>query len=68
MEGGCLSNAAVERSKQRLQRLPFIEKVEVETTPVPGSPDLVDVDFKVKEGLPGSSAAASAIRSRSRSC
>jgi len=53
MEGGYLSNAAVERSKQRLQRLPFIEKVEVETTPVPGTPDLVDVDFQVKEGLPG---------------
>ena len=53
MEGGYLSNAAVERSKQRLQRLPFIEKVDVETTPVPGTPDLVDVDFKVKEGLPG---------------
>jgi len=53
MEGGYLSNAAVERSKQRLQRLPFIEKVEVETTPVPGTPDLVDVDFQIKEGLPG---------------
>jgi len=53
MEGGYLSNAAVERSKLRLQRLPFIESVEVETTPVPGSPDLVDVDFKIKEGLPG---------------
>ena len=53
MEGGYLSNAAVERSKQRLQRLPFIESVEVETTPVPGTPDLVDVDFKIKEGLPG---------------
>ena len=45
MEGGYLSNAAVERSKLRLQRLPYIESVEVETTPVPGSPDLVDVDF-----------------------
>src|SRR5512144_3162097 len=53
LEGGYLSNAAVERSKQRLQRLPFIEKVEVETTPVPGTPDLVDVDFTLKEGLPG---------------
>jgi outer membrane protein insertion porin family len=53
MEGGYLSNAAVERSKLRLQRLPYIEKVEVETTPVPGSPDLVDVDFTIKEGLPG---------------
>jgi outer membrane protein insertion porin family len=53
MEGGYLSNAAVDRSKQRLQRLPFIEKVDVETNPVPGTPDLVDVDFTVKEGLPG---------------
>jgi len=53
MEGGYLSNAAVERSKLRLQRLPFIESVEVETNPVPGSPDLVDVEFKIKEGLPG---------------
>jgi outer membrane protein insertion porin family len=53
MEGGYLSNAAVERSKLRLQRLPYIEEVEVETKPVPGSPDLVDVDFKIKEGLPG---------------
>ena len=53
MEGGYLSNSAVERSKQRLQRLPFIEKVEVETNPVPGTPDLVDVAFDIKEGLPG---------------
>jgi outer membrane protein insertion porin family len=53
LEGSYLSNTAVERSKQRLQRLPFIEKVDVETTPVPGTPDLVDVDFTVKEGLPG---------------
>jgi outer membrane protein insertion porin family len=53
MEGGYLSNSAVERSKQRLQRLPFIETVEVETNPVPGTPDLVDVVYDVKEGLPG---------------
>jgi outer membrane protein insertion porin family len=53
MEGGYLSNSAVERSKQRLQRLPFIEKVEVETNPVAGTPDLVDVNYDIKEGLPG---------------
>jgi outer membrane protein insertion porin family len=53
LEGAYLSNAAVERSKIRLQRLPFVEEVEVETTPVPGTPDLVDVDFTLKEGLPG---------------
>ena len=53
LEGGWLSNAAVERSKERLQRLPYVEKVDYETTPVPGSADLVDVDFTIKEGLPG---------------
>src|SRR5690606_8006635 len=36
-----------------LQRLPYVEKVEHETTPVAGSPDLVDVDFEIEEGLPG---------------
>ncbi len=53
LEGGYLSNAAVDRSKERIQRLPFIEEVEVETQPLPGSPDLVDVNFQIKEGLPG---------------
>ena len=49
LEGALLSNVAVERSKQRLQRQPFIEDVEVDTEAVAGSPDLVDVTFKVKE-------------------
>jgi outer membrane protein insertion porin family len=53
LEGGWLSNSAVERSKERLQRLPYVEKVEFENKPVAGSADLVDVDFNVKEGLPG---------------
>lgn len=50
LEGGWLSNTLVERSKQRLQRLPYIEQVESETTPVAGSPDMVDVEFRIKEG------------------
>jgi len=53
LEGAWLSNRAVERSKQRIQRLPYIEKVEFENKPVAGTPDLVDVDFDIKEGLPG---------------
>ncbi len=53
LEGGWLSNSAVERSKERLQRLPYVEKVEFENKPVAGTPDLVDVDFNIKEGLPG---------------
>jgi outer membrane protein insertion porin family len=50
LEGGWLSNTSLERSKQRLQRLPYIKSVEFETTPVAGSPDLVDVNFKIEEG------------------
>ena len=50
LEGAWLSNVLLERSKQRLQRLPFIEKVESETKPVAGSADLVDVEFEIKEG------------------
>jgi outer membrane protein insertion porin family len=53
LEGAYLSNRAVERSKQRIQQLPFIQKVEVETDQVPGAADLVDVNFDIEEGLPG---------------
>jgi outer membrane protein insertion porin family len=53
LEGAYLSNSAVERSKIRLQRLPFIKDVEIETNAVAGTPDLVDVDVTVEPGLPG---------------
>ena len=53
LEGAYLSNDLVERSKVRLQRLPYVESVEYETIPVQGTPDLVDVDFTIEEGLPG---------------
>jgi len=49
LEGSWLSNVALERSKQRLQRDPFIESVEMSTEPVAGVPDEVDVNFAVKE-------------------
>jgi outer membrane protein insertion porin family len=49
LEGAWLSNVALERSKQRLQRLAFVESVEMTTEQVPGSPDLVDVGFAIKE-------------------
>jgi outer membrane protein insertion porin family len=49
LEGGWLSNTAVERSKQRLQRLPYIKKADINVTPVPGTPDLVDLEAKVEE-------------------
>ena len=49
LEGAWLSNVSLERSKQRLQRLAFVESVDMSTEPVPGSPDLVDVNFAIKE-------------------
>src|SRR3984957_2750088 len=54
LEGGWLSNVGLDRSKQRLQKLPYITKVDEETTPVPGSSDQVDTEFKIEEG-PGAS-------------
>ncbi|NIL93057.1 MAG: outer membrane protein assembly factor BamA [Woeseiaceae bacterium] len=53
MESAYLSNALVDRSKVLLQRLPYIENVEVNTTPVPGVPDMVDVDFDLTYRMPG---------------
>ncbi|MCI4566842.1 outer membrane protein assembly factor BamA [Lysobacter sp. CFH 32150] len=53
-EGAWYSQAAIDRSKVRLQRLGFFESVEVENKPVPGSDDQVDVVFDVKETTSGS--------------
>ncbi|HEX7062524.1 MAG TPA: outer membrane protein assembly factor BamA [Woeseiaceae bacterium] len=52
-EGAYLSNRLVDRSKVLLQRLPYVESVEVENVPVAGSPDLVDVNFTLKYRMPG---------------
>ncbi len=54
MEGGELSNSKLDRSKVRLQRLPYIEEVMVEKSPVPGTDDMVDINIKVSERLSGS--------------
>ncbi|TWT20215.1 outer membrane protein assembly factor BamA [Luteimonas marina] len=55
-EGAWYSQAAVDRSKVRLQRLGYFESgsVNVETQPVPGSNDEVDVVFSVTETTSGS--------------
>jgi outer membrane protein insertion porin family len=54
MEGAYPSNVLIDRSKFRLQRLPYVEPtVDSEIVPVPGSPDLVDVDFKLDYRMPG---------------
>jgi len=54
MEGGELSNSLLQRSKIRLQRLPYIEEVTVSKDPVPGTDDLVDINISVSERLSGS--------------
>ncbi|MDE0128691.1 MAG: outer membrane protein assembly factor BamA, partial [Gammaproteobacteria bacterium] len=52
-EGAYLSNDLLERSKIRLQRLPYLEEVDFETLRVPGSQDEVDVVFSLTERQPG---------------
>ena len=58
LESAPASNSLIERSKVRLNRLGFFKEVEVETVPVPGSSDLVDVNFTVEEQPSGSVSAS----------
>src|SRR4029078_16776 len=53
LEGAWFSQAAIDRSKIRLQRLGFFKKVDIDTPRVPGSDDLVDVNVKVEEQSAG---------------
>ena len=53
MEGGALSTESVERSKLRLQRLSYMEEVEVETPKVEDKEDRVDINYDVKERSAG---------------
>ncbi len=49
MENGWLSTDKVAQSRTRLNRLGFFESVNVETPPVAGTNDQVDVNYKVSE-------------------
>src|SRR5690606_21744734 len=53
LAGAYLSSQALERSKQRLQVVPYVQSVEYETVPVSGTAAEVDVEFEIEEGLPG---------------
>ncbi|MCB1812863.1 MAG: outer membrane protein assembly factor BamA, partial [Candidatus Competibacteraceae bacterium] len=53
-EGGWFSTKDIKRSQIRLQRLPYLADVQVDSQPVPGSPDQVDIDVAVEERNSGS--------------
>ncbi|MFT3790076.1 MAG: outer membrane protein assembly factor BamA [Rudaea sp.] len=54
LEGAWYSQAAIDRSKVRLQRLGYFKKVEITTPRVPGTDDQIDVKVKVEETNSGS--------------
>ena len=54
MEGGWYSQSNVEASRARLQRLAYVEAVEVETKRISGVDDFVDLDVAIEERLAGS--------------
>lgn len=49
MESSWASSSKIERSKTRLERLGYFEEVNVETPPVAGTSDQIDVNYKVVE-------------------
>jgi len=58
MEGGWASTYLIDQSKLRLERLGFFKEVNVETVPVPGADDQVDVNYTVEEQPSGSISAS----------
>ncbi|MCK9258570.1 MAG: outer membrane protein assembly factor BamA [Azoarcus sp.] len=53
MEGAWYDAAAINRSRERVDKLAFFDEVTVETPAVPGTTDQVDVNFGVKERATG---------------
>ncbi|AYF32926.1 outer membrane protein assembly factor BamA [Halomonas sp. XH26] len=58
LEGAPASTESITQSRQRLERLGFFSQVEVDTQPVPGQPDLLDVTYNVEEQPSGSVSAS----------
>jgi len=58
MEGAVASTDRIEFSKSQLERTGFFKAVDVQTVPVPGRGDLVDVNYKVEEQPTGSLSAS----------
>jgi outer membrane protein insertion porin family len=53
LEGAWFNGEQVDRSRVRLQRLPFVESVNIETRRVPGSTDEVDLEIALTERMSG---------------
>ena len=53
MESSWASTAKIERSKVRLERLGYFEEVNIETPPVVGTSDQIDVNYSVVEKSSG---------------
>ncbi len=54
LEGARFSAADVKRSQERLQRLGYFDNVRIDTVPVPGVPDQVDLLVSINERSTGS--------------
>ncbi|WP_330926790.1 outer membrane protein assembly factor BamA [Candidatus Sororendozoicomonas aggregata] len=54
MEGASANTEKIEMSKVRLERLGYFKAVNVETPPVPGTSDQIDVNYTVQEQPSGS--------------
>ncbi|MBV1915377.1 MAG: outer membrane protein assembly factor BamA [Pseudomonadales bacterium] len=54
MEGALASTFRIEHSKIRLERLGFFKDIRIETVPVPGTSDQIDVNYTVEEQPSGS--------------
>lgn len=54
LEGSWYSESKIKRSQVRIQRLPFVETVNIERKRVPGRDDLIDLEVTVTERLAGS--------------
>lgn len=58
LEGASANTDLIQQSKQQLERLGFFSSVNVETQPIAGSPDLIDVNYTVEEQPSGSISAS----------
>jgi outer membrane protein insertion porin family len=54
MESGWFATSKIKKSKQRVDRLNYFDEVNLDTTPVQGTSDQMDVNLSVKEKSTGS--------------